>query len=77
MELMSFSLALDALKHGRKVARVGWSGKDMWIKALYPAAGESLMSQPYMYMRTADDQFIPWLCSQADMFAEDWILIPH
>ena len=28
---------------------------------------------PYIMMFTADQKLVPWLCSQTDMVAEDWI----
>ncbi len=28
--------------------------------------------QPYITLRTADNSFIPWSASQADLLAEDW-----
>lgn len=71
---MSFSQALEHLKNGEKVARAGWNGKGMWIKGQFPD-DHSKMTQPYVYMYTADKQLIPWLCSQADMFADDWGLV--
>lgn len=27
---------------------------------------------PYIMMRTAGGEFVPWLCSQTDLLAEDW-----
>ena len=30
---LSFSAALEALKHGQKVARSGWNGKDQYVVA--------------------------------------------
>jgi hypothetical protein len=27
---------------------------------------------PYVMMRTVDGSFVPWLCSQTDLLAEDW-----
>lgn len=27
---------------------------------------------PYIMMRTAQGDFVPWLCSQTDLLAEDW-----
>jgi hypothetical protein len=30
------------------------------------------MSLPYIYMRTAQGDLVPWLASQTDMLAEDW-----
>ena len=29
---------------------------------------------PYVMMFTADGSFVPWLCSQTDLLAEDWEL---
>ncbi|MCY9308728.1 DUF2829 domain-containing protein [Bacillus inaquosorum] len=38
--------------------------------------GVDLDSQPYLVMWTASQQWQPgWLASQADMLAEDWVLI--
>lgn len=31
VESMSFGLAIEALKAGKKVARAGWNGKGMWL----------------------------------------------
>jgi hypothetical protein len=31
---------------------------------------------PYVGMRTADGSFVPWLCSQTDLLATDWDLVP-
>jgi hypothetical protein len=31
--------------------------------------------QPYVMMRTADGSFVPWLCSQADLLAMDWLTV--
>jgi hypothetical protein len=30
---------------------------------------------PYVTMCTADGAFVPWLCSQTDLLAEDWELV--
>lgn len=29
---------------------------------------------PYLMMRTVDGSFVPWLASQTDVLAEDWLL---
>lgn len=72
MKLMDFSQALQQLKNGLRVERAGWNGKGMWIKMQRPDE-HSKMTLPYIYMKTACGNQIPWLCSQADMMAEDWI----
>jgi hypothetical protein len=30
---------------------------------------------PYIMMRTAAGAFVPWLCSQTDLLADDWHII--
>lgn len=31
---------------------------------------------PWIGMKTADNKFVPWLASQTDMLAEDWMVLP-
>jgi hypothetical protein len=71
---MNFGEALDALKRGRKVTRDGWNGKGMWLALQVPDA-HSKMSRPYVYMRTVDDQLVPWVASQSDLLVEDWAIV--
>lgn len=68
---MNFGKALEALKEGKKVARSGWNGKDMWLELQVPDSG-SKMTLPYIYMKTACDNLVPWLASQTDVLSEDW-----
>ena len=83
---MSFGLAIEALKLGRRVARAGWNGKGMWITHVKMASWSidplvngtgdvSLNASPWIGMRTADECFVPWLASQTDMLADDWQML--
>ena len=67
-----FGSALDALLGGRKVSRKGWNGKGMWL-ALQKPDEYSKMTLPYIYMRTAQGDLVPWLASQTDILARDWV----
>lgn len=71
---MNFGYALDRLNAGVKVARSGWNGKGMWLGLQRPDAN-SKMTLPYIYMKTADDKMVPWLASQSDVLAEDWLRV--
>ena len=31
------------------------------------------MTLPYLYMRTVQGDLVPWLASQTDLLAEDWV----
>lgn len=71
---LTFGEALELLKSGVRVARSGWNGKDMWLKLLHPTE-YVLMTLPYIYMKTATNDLVPWLASQTDMLAEDWLVL--
>lgn len=71
---VSFSEALKELKVEFRAARKGWNGKGMWIKLQTPTS-LSKMTAPYIYMMTADGKLVPWLASQTDILAEDWIVL--
>ena len=68
---MDIGWAIGQLRDGKKVARAGWNGKGMWL-ALQVPDEHSKMTEPYVYMKTAQGGLIPWLCSQADLLAIDW-----
>lgn len=76
----SFSAALLNLKNGHKVARLGWNGKGLWLEVQRPDS-HSKMTLPYIFMSYPEDAFntpgarVPWLASQTDLMAEDWVLV--
>ena len=72
--LHTFGTALVGLKLGRRVSREGWNGKGMWLELQRPDA-HSKMTLPYIYMRTAQGDFVPWLASQTDILAVDWTFV--
>lgn len=87
---MNFGKALEHLKDGGKVQREGWNGKGMFLflvpgsqfqvnraplLGIYPE-GTTINYQSHIDMKTAQDTVVPWLASQSDMLAEDWITVP-
>ena len=82
-ETFDFGGALLSLKKGKKVARKGWNGKGIYIELQRPDE-HSKMTQPYIYIVTTGLQsdnpaaprgIVPWLASQTDMLAEDWVVV--
>ncbi len=73
-EELNFGWALTALKSGEKVCREGWNGKGMWLMLQVPDE-HSKMTRPYIFMKTADDQLVPWVASQSDLLAVDWRVV--
>jgi hypothetical protein len=69
----SFSRALEYVKEGMKIQREGWNGKNMWVKVQYPDEN-SKMTLPYLYIEYPDGRKCPWLASQTDIMANDWII---
>lgn len=81
---MNFGQALEALKAGKKVARIGWNGKRMFLYHVgsdsYPAKTEVAKKEfgamvkygAYIAMKTATGEVVPWLASQTDMLSDDW-----
>lgn len=78
-----FGTAISLLKRGERVMRAGWNGKNMWLILIeadqygltawkYFNATELL---PFIAMKTADNKIVPWLASQTDMLATDWVLV--
>lgn len=66
-----FGKALKIVKGGTAIARIGWNGKDLCVKAQYPDEN-SKMSLPYLYIEYPNGDRCPWLASQTDIMSEDW-----
>jgi hypothetical protein len=86
---MDFGDAVRALKRGERVARAGWNGKGMFLflvpgstfkvsrpplLGFYPE-GTEINYCPHIDMKTADGKVVPWLASQTDVLAEDWVTV--
>lgn len=70
--VFKFGAALCEIKAGRGMARKGWNGKGMSIWYVAPEGGGK-MTLPYIAMRTASGDTVPWLASQTDILADDWV----
>jgi Protein of unknown function (DUF2829) len=81
--------AVKLMRNGARVAREGWNGKDMFLflvpgstfevnrtplLGIYPE-GTPINYCPHVDMRTADGRIVPWLCSQSDLLADDWMVV--
>ena len=85
--MMDFGQALSAIKAGKRVAREGWNGKSMYVflvpgstftvnrEPLLSIMGEGTQVQYHAHidMKTAQGYVVPWLASQADLLADDWM----
>ena len=83
---MTFGLALEALKKGYKVARKGWNGKEQYIGlasnisfkipsgVVVNCNHDAIGNKAIAFFGTSGVQ-MGWLASQADMLAEDWVIV--
>ena len=83
---MTFGIALELLKKGCKVAREGWNGKGQYIQLatgisyklgagkIVNCTHEDIGNKAIAFVGTSGVQ-MGWLASQADMLAEDWVVI--
>jgi hypothetical protein len=78
--MITFSTALEAVKQGHSIQRVGWNGSGLTVKLQTPDQ-HSKMTLPYLYIeypmtaKTTPGSRCPWLASQTDILAEDWVVV--
>lgn len=71
--MFDFGDVVKKMKYrGGRFARAGWNGKGMYIQLQVPDE-HSKMTLPYIYMKTVQGDLVPWLASQTDMLADDWM----
>lgn len=81
LQALTFGDALHFLKHGSAVARTGWNGKGMYVFLIgadtweLTTATDKAPLMSFLALRTADGKVVPWLASQTDMLAEDWMVL--
>lgn len=81
--------AVEQMRQGAKVARAGWNGRGMFL-FIVPGStfevnrqpllgiykeGTKIDYQSHVDMKTADGTIVPWLCSQSDLLATDWVAV--
>lgn len=83
---MSFGLAIEAVKKGKKIARAGWNGKEQYVElginfSYYDPSGicnaahhADIGSAALVFVGTRGRQ-VGWLASQSDMLADDWYIV--
>lgn len=84
--VFDFGRAIQELKQGKSVARMGWNGKNQYVElatciSYKGNAGEivnvhhnNIGNKALAFIGTSGVQ-MGWLASQADMLAEDWYIV--
>ena len=71
---MSFGLAIEAAKMGKKIARAGWNGKGQHVELGRNFRYNTSDGKALVFVGTRGTQ-VGWLASQADMLADDWMIV--
>lgn len=83
---LDFGDAIKLVKLGKKLQREGWNGKNQYIELATTVAfqrpdgnvigvnHDAMGSKAIAFYGTSGIQ-LGWLASQADMLAEDWMLV--
>ena len=66
----SIGWAVSQLKAGKAVTRRGWNGRGQYLEL---QDGGTKMTLPFIYIVTVQGDLVPWLASQTDLLAEDWV----
>ena len=89
IDSLTFGEAIEALKIGQKVTRSGWNGAGMFLflvngstftvnrlplLGIYPE-GTVINYRSHIDMKTVDGSIVPWVASQSDILAEDWVVL--
>lgn len=81
--MYNFGQAIEMMKHGTRMSRRGWNGKNQYIELatcisyktpdgeIVNAEHEAIGNAAIAFVGTSGVQ-MGWLASQADMLAEDW-----
>lgn len=85
---MNFGEALEHLQAGHRVRRVGWNNSEAFLKLhtytpqYFALDLDENMTLPYIYIEYPEGSKsypegarVPWLASQTDMLANDWMTI--
>ncbi|WP_422610575.1 Thoeris anti-defense Tad2 family protein [Pararhodospirillum photometricum] len=52
-----------------------WKGMFLFMVEVWGYGGDmALPCLPFIAMKTADNKVVPWLASQTDVLAKDWVL---
>ena len=85
MKTNTFGEAIEALKKGAKISRLGWNSKEQYVELgkcisyantkgeLINGDHKDLRDRVLVFVGTSGVQ-VGWLASQADMLAEDWMI---
>lgn len=85
-EGLTFGEAIEAMKQGKRCARIHWNGKEQYIELAthisYMNSHNEVVNADHKSAGNAAIAFVGtsgvqlgWLASQADLLSEDWFIV--
>lgn len=71
--MLNFSEALTAITYGKKITRKGWNGPNQYVYLVSNAVQDGFGFDTFAVLKNAQGGRVPWLPSQGDLFAADWV----
>lgn len=71
---MPFSQALEAVKAMKTITRQGWNGRGQFVFLIPGNEVEGQKLLPYLALSNVQGEIVPWLASQGDLLADDWVV---
>lgn len=71
---MTIGSAISAMRDGKRVTRESWNGKGQFLELQKPDE-HSKMRREYIYISPVDGELVPWVASQSDLLAGDWVVV--
>lgn len=83
---LTFGQAIEAAKNGKMIARAGWNGKNQYVELATNISykgqkgktvnvqHKNIGNKALAFVGTSGVQ-LGWLASQADMLADDWMVV--
>lgn len=72
--MTTFSEALTAVKDMKTITREGWNGRGQFVFLIPGNEVEGQTLLPYLALSNVQGEIVPWLASQGDLLADDWIV---
>ena len=72
--MTTFSEALTAVKDMKTITREGWNGRGQFVFLIPGNEVEGQKLLPYLALSNVQGEIVPWLASQGDLLADDWVV---
>jgi hypothetical protein len=69
---MDFPTALKECLTGKAIRNCNWNGKGMFVFKVEEKDNGEYKKLPFLMMKNANDELVPWLISPMDVFSNMW-----